>query len=191
MNCSYVTASCFPRFAEKLCLHEDCRMPDACIRSQHAGLCVPLEDTWLPQHVVPQQAMYLLAYLLTKGRKIAFPMELSCFWYRFMLEHKLSALQTCPLENLLRREAGGNIIWKQSPVIDRNCLLNKKMPLELNNIKKPNKIWVLISEPLAQAIKANKWSLLSPTSCFLHQSYRCMWCSRTNAVLRACTFWDN
>lgn len=37
-------------------------------------------------------------------------------------------------------------------------------------------------------MKAKKWCLLYPTSYFLHQSYRCMWCSRTNALLRECTF---
>lgn len=63
----------------------------------------------LPQHVMPQQAMYLLAYLLTKRRKITFPTELSCFWYRFMLEHKLSELQTCPLENLFSKMSRGGI----------------------------------------------------------------------------------
>jgi len=60
----------------------------------------------LPQHIMPQQAMYLLAYLLTERRKITFPTELSCFWYRFMLEHKLSELQTCPLENLFSKKSG-------------------------------------------------------------------------------------
>lgn len=58
----------------------------------------------LPQRVMPQQAMYLLAYLLTKRGKITFPTELSRFWCRFILEHKLSELQTCPLENLFSKE---------------------------------------------------------------------------------------
>lgn len=57
----------------------------------------------LPQHAMPQQAMYLLAYLLTKRRKITFPTELPCFWCRFILEHKLSELQTCHLENLFSK----------------------------------------------------------------------------------------
>lgn len=63
----------------------------------------------LPQHVMPQQAMYLLAYLLTKRRKITFPTEFSRFWYRFMLEHKFSELQTCPLENLFSKKSRGGI----------------------------------------------------------------------------------
>lgn len=82
-------------------------MPDASVTSQRAGLSVPLEHTWLPQHVMPQQAMYLLAYFLTERRKIAFPTELSCFWYRFTLAHKLSDLHTCPLENLFSKKSGG------------------------------------------------------------------------------------
>lgn len=92
MNGSYLASSCFPYFTEKLCLHEDCRMLAASVTVQ-----VSVQDSvchyWhirLPQHVMPQQAMYLLAYLLTKRRKITFPTEFSRFWYRFMLEHKFS-----------------------------------------------------------------------------------------------------
>lgn len=59
----------------------------------------------LPQHVIPQQATHLLAYLLTKRRKITFPTELSRFRYRFMLEHKLSELQAYPLENLFSKKS--------------------------------------------------------------------------------------
>lgn len=79
-------------------------MPDASVTASLQDP-VPLEHTRLPQHVMPQQAMYLLAYLFTKRRKIAFPTELSCFWYRYALEHKLSELQTCPLENLFSKKS--------------------------------------------------------------------------------------
>lgn len=144
----------------------------------------------LPQHVIPQQAMYLLACLLRKRRKITFPTELSCSRYRFMLEHKLSEFQTCPLENLFSKmfRSGGSIVWKQSPVIDWNCpLWNKKMKIGLNQVEDSTRRMSFNFKTTSTSTESKE--VVSYFSCFIrHQSCRCMWRSRNNALLRECTF---